>query len=92
MVHDAGPLGLRAVYQKASLPEGLYPAFRAAVDTYHALQLEGADLDLNQFQTRLMERFLTQSSGLESGDLDYLLSRLDRLVGVQNMQRRGVSA
>jgi uncharacterized protein (DUF2336 family) len=92
MVHDAGPLGLRAVYQKASLPEGLYSAFRAAVDTYHALQLEGGDLDLSQFQTRLMERFLTQSSGLESGDLDYLLSRLDRLVGVQTMQRRGVSA
>ena len=32
MVHDAGPLGLRAIYERTGLPARLFPAFRAAVD------------------------------------------------------------
>jgi uncharacterized protein (DUF2336 family) len=79
MVHDAGPLGLRAIYQRAALPESLYPAFRAAVDSINTLQGEGADLDLPRFQGRLMERFLTQSDTGSPEDVDYLLGRLDAL-------------
>jgi len=79
MVHDAGPLGLRAIYQRAALPETLYPAFRAAIDSFHTLHLEGGDLDLPRFQERLMQRFLTQAEGGSSEDVDYLLSRLDSL-------------
>ena len=32
--HDAGPLGLKAIYDRSGLPVRLYPAFRAAVDTF----------------------------------------------------------
>ena len=46
MIHDAGPLGLQAIYTRAKLPERLYPAFRVGLDTYHALQQEGADFDV----------------------------------------------
>jgi uncharacterized protein (DUF2336 family) len=91
MVHDAGPLGLRAIYQRAALPEALYPAFRAAVDQFHALHLEGGDLDLPRFQERLMQRFLTQNAGGASEDIDYLLARLDSLAREAAPQRRDVA-
>ena len=78
MVHDAGPLGLKAIYGRARLPEGLYPAFRVAVDTYHALQQEGGDFDLRRFQQRMLERFLTQETAPPE-EMDYLLDRMDRL-------------
>jgi uncharacterized protein (DUF2336 family) len=90
MVHDAGPLGLRAIYQRAALPDTLYPAFRAAVDSFHALHLEGGDLDLPQFQERLMQRFLTQNEGGAREDVDYLLARLDSLTR-EEAPRRGVA-
>ena len=41
MIHDAGPLGLRAIYERAGLPPRLFPAFRAGVDTCRQLQAEG---------------------------------------------------
>ncbi len=78
MVHDAGPLGRKANYGPARLPEGLYPAFRVAVDTYHALQQEGGDFDLRRFQQRMLERFLTQETAPPE-EMDYLLDRMDRL-------------
>jgi uncharacterized protein (DUF2336 family) len=91
MVHDAGPLGLRAIYQRAALPESLYPAFRAAVDSVNTLHSEGGDLDLPQFQQRLMERFLTQNETGAADDVDYLLARLDSLSRQTPPQRRDVA-
>jgi len=43
MVHDAGPLGLKAIYDRAGMPPRLFQAFRAGVDTWRALQAEGGD-------------------------------------------------
>ena len=78
MIHDAGPLGLQAIYARASLPERLYPAFRVGVDTYHLLQQEGGEFDLRRFQQRMLERFLTHEHA-HSEEVDYLLDRMDRL-------------
>lgn len=75
MVHDAGHLGLKAIYERAGLPARLFPAFRVGVDTYHALEHEGAEAD--HFQALMLERFLTQSHPTAAEDLDYLLERLD---------------
>jgi len=79
MVHDAGPLGLRAIYERAGLPPRLFVAFRAAIDTYHAMELEGAELDSARFQERLVQRFLTQPRVASREDMDYLIDKLDRL-------------
>lgn len=80
LVHDAGPLGLRALYERANLPVRLLPAFRAGLDAHHALQAEGGVKDPRRFQQRMLERFLTQpSSSATKEDVDYLLDRLDRL-------------
>jgi uncharacterized protein (DUF2336 family) len=78
MVHDAGPLGLKAIYERAGLPARLFPAFRAGVDAWRSLQQEGAALNPLRFQERMIERFLTHQPLAAREDLDYLLEKLDR--------------
>ncbi|MCR5875311.1 DUF2336 domain-containing protein [Phenylobacterium sp. J426] len=78
MIHDAGPLGLRAIYERAGLPARLFPAFRAAVDTFHAMEFDGGPRDRERFQERMLQRFLTQPQAAAREDVDYLLDRMDR--------------
>jgi uncharacterized protein (DUF2336 family) len=79
MIHDAGELGLKAIYERAGLPTRLLPAFRAGVDAYHGVEAEGRDYDRATFQRRMLERFLTQPHPTSRDDLDYLLEKMDRL-------------
>ena len=78
MIHDAGPLGLRAIYDRAGLPPRLFQAFRAGVDTWRSMQSEGSDMTGDRFQQRMLERFLTQRPNTPREDMSYLLERLDR--------------
>jgi uncharacterized protein (DUF2336 family) len=79
MIHDAGPLGLRAIYERAGLPARLFPAFRAAVDTFHAMEFDGGHRDIERFQERMLQRFLTQSQSAAREDVDYLLDKMDQI-------------
>ncbi|MGA9657883.1 MAG: DUF2336 domain-containing protein, partial [Asticcacaulis sp.] len=78
MVHDAGALGLRAIYDRAGLPGRLFQTFRMAVESFHSLQAEAGHLDPLRMQARLIERFLTQVPFAPREDLIYLYERLDR--------------
>lgn len=78
MIHDAGPLGLRAIYERAGLPARLFPAFRAAVDTFHSMEFDGGSKDQDRFQERMLQRFMTQPEQASREDVDYLLGRMDR--------------
>lgn len=77
MIHDAGPLGLKAIYDRAGLPPRLFPAFRAGVDTWRDMVTEDANLDRDYFQQRMLERFLTQRPHAGREDTAYLLDKLD---------------
>ena len=79
MIHDAGPLGLRAIYERAGLPARLFPAFRAAVDTFHAMEFDGGHRDVERFQERMLQRFLSQPQSAAREDVDYLLDKMDQL-------------
>jgi uncharacterized protein (DUF2336 family) len=79
MVHDAGPLGLKAIYERAGLPARLYPAFRCGIDVYHQLEREGGLSDRDRFQETMLERFLTQPQPATREDMDYLMDKLDRI-------------
>ncbi len=79
MIHDAGPLGMRAIYERAGLPARLFSAFRVGVDTFHALEQEGGARDRERFQQRMLQRFLTQPQTATREDMDYLLDKMDRL-------------
>jgi len=78
MVHDAGPLGLKAIYDRAGLPPRLFQAFRAGVDTWRALAAEGIDTSSAYFRDQMLERFLTQRPAVLRDDLAYLMERLDQ--------------
>ncbi|MFC5342443.1 DUF2336 domain-containing protein [Brevundimonas staleyi] len=78
MVHDAGPLGLKAIYDRAGLPPRLFQAFRAGVDTWRQLSAEGKDTSGEVFREQMLERFLTQRPNAPRDDLAYLMERLDQ--------------
>ncbi|MBF0664074.1 MAG: DUF2336 domain-containing protein [Brevundimonas sp.] len=78
MIHDAGPLGLKAIYDRAGLPPRLFQAVRAGVDTWRALQAEGADTAGDEFRQQMLQRFLTQRPNAPREDLAYLMERLDQ--------------
>ena len=79
MIHDAGPLGLRAIYDRAGLPGRLFAAFRAGVDTFHSMEFDGGLRDRERFQERMLQRFLTQPQGAARDDVDYLIDKMDRI-------------
>jgi uncharacterized protein (DUF2336 family) len=92
MIHDAGPLGLRAIYERAGLPARLYTAFRVAVDTFHSMEFDGGVKDRERFQQRMIQRFLTQPQNTSRDDVDYLLDKMDRLSTETSEARATVSA
>ncbi len=79
MIHDAGPLGLKAICERAGLPPRLFPALRAGVDAFHDLEYDGGPGDRERFQEHMIQRFLTSSTTVSREDADYLLDRVDRL-------------
>lgn len=77
LMHDSGPLGLKAAFDRAGLPPRLFPSFRAAIEVYHAIDREGAAQDRITFRKRMLERTLTLFQSVPKDDLDYLLEKLD---------------
>jgi len=85
LIHDDGPLGLRAILRKASIADYLHPAFRAAVDVIHETDYDGGDHDQERFKRRMLERILTHfedpRSGIGETDAEYLLAKLAKIDG-----------
>jgi uncharacterized protein (DUF2336 family) len=81
MIHDAGSLGLKAIYERAGLPARLLPAFRAGVDAFHSMEFDGGPRDRERFQEHMLQPFLTQARNVCREDLDYLLDKVDRIAG-----------
>ena len=78
LIHDAGPLGLDALFDRTGLPRRILPAVRAAIETYHSLEI-GAQgpADQARFRKRLCERIFTQFQGVPEEDLAYCLARIE---------------
>jgi uncharacterized protein (DUF2336 family) len=79
LIHDAGKLGLRALYQRCGFPTAMFPAFRAAVDVLGEEASEENTHSRERFTRRVIERILTQRQELPVEDLDYLLAKLRKL-------------
>lgn len=78
LIHDAGPLGLEAIFRKAGLPDRILPAVRATLQVWHALEMgPGGARDMIRFRKHLVERVFTQFQGAPIAELDYCLDRLD---------------
>ncbi len=79
LVHDAGPLGLRAVFERTGMPARLFAPIRAAVDIHEEIEREGAARAREHASRTMLERLLSRSIGLSAEDADYLLAKLDAL-------------
>ena len=76
MIHDAGPLGFKSLYDHAGMPKALFRAFRIALAVAHDTPLDGGAHDRERRQRRMIERILTQFEDIGADNLDFLLSRL----------------
>lgn len=79
LIHDAGPLGLRAIFERTGAPARLFAPIRAAIDVYHKLELDGQPGDRERFSRTMVERLLSRSTGLSRDETDYLLEKLDAM-------------
>ncbi|MEM6625984.1 MAG: DUF2336 domain-containing protein [Pseudomonadota bacterium] len=79
MIHDAGALGLKTMFERAGLPAGMFTAFKLAVEVYHNTDMDGGPRDRERFRQRMTERVLTQFQAIPRSDLEYLLEKLDNL-------------
>lgn len=79
LIHDAGPLGFKSVYEKAGMPKQLHAAFRVAVEVARENRLDGEEGDRERYRRRMIERILTQYEDLATEDVDYLLNKLGNL-------------
>ena len=79
LLHDAGPLGFKSLYEKSGMPRQLMSAFRVAVEVARENTLDGEEGDRERYRRRMIERILTQYEDLAIEDLDYLLGKLGDL-------------
>jgi len=83
LIYDAGPLGLKAVFKKAGLPDNHYPAARAAIDVTREIEYDGGENDRERYSRRMIELILTQYGDLgvdfDAVDLEYLLTKMGQL-------------
>ncbi|MBK1664410.1 hypothetical protein CKO38_01055 [Rhodospirillum rubrum] len=83
LIHDGGPLGLKGIYERASLPDALFPATHAALSVAHEMDYDGRENDRARYARRMIERILTQYGDLgvefEHDDLEYLLAKMNQL-------------
>lgn len=79
LLSDPGPLGLRALYGRAGMPDRFYEAIRAAVAVLGEASYDGEAHDRERFCRRIVERVLTQVDDLGDDTLEFLMNRLTRL-------------
>jgi uncharacterized protein (DUF2336 family) len=77
LVHDRGTVGLRALFEKAQLPQSTFPAFREAIQAMR----EGFGYEpasATRLKRRMIERVLTRCENADLGELAPLLTLLRR--------------
>ena len=78
LVHDRGTAGLRALFEKAALPQSTYPAFMEAIAAMREGGFMSEPGDAARLRRRMIERVLTRCEGTDLGELAPLLTLLRR--------------
>ena len=77
LIHDRGKRGLKALCDRAGIPEEMYPSVRIAVDVAQETDYDGRSGDRERFVERMLQRVLTAyEDGLDDENLTYLLGKL----------------
>ncbi len=78
LLHDRRGAGFKAVYDRAGLPDSVYPAFRAAIDVMHESGLQAEPGGNTRLKRRMVERVLTSCARMAAGDVEPLMTLLRR--------------
>ncbi|MGB9153995.1 MAG: DUF2336 domain-containing protein [Alphaproteobacteria bacterium] len=76
LIHDAGNLGLKSLYDRAGMPANLLPVVRTAIDVVQETEMSDDEHGRDRYRARVIERILTKYEGLGAEDVDYLLNKL----------------
>ncbi|MDD4616111.1 MAG: DUF2336 domain-containing protein [Alphaproteobacteria bacterium] len=82
LVHDAGQLGLKSLYERAGLPADLLFVVRAAVDVLNEISMDGGANDRERYRARAIERILTKCENMDGENVDYLLRKLGDILDI----------
>lgn len=78
LVHDRRGAGFKPVYDRAGLPESVYPAFRAAIEAMHETSLLADPGGNTRLKRRMVERVLTSCARMPAPDIEPLMMLLRR--------------
>ena len=79
LIHDRRGTGLRALYRKAGLPEGLFKAFAAAVSALHEVGFANTDMLRATISRRIVERVLIACESMQGAEASALMALLRRV-------------
>jgi uncharacterized protein (DUF2336 family) len=78
LIHGHGTAGLRALFEKAGLPQSSYPAFKEAVEAMREGGFVGEPGGVTRLKRRMIERVLTRCEDEAPDELAPLLTLLRR--------------
>ena len=76
LIWDDGPLGLRAIFEKARFPIVLLPPFRVAIEVVKETGYAGGDAGRRDYQVMALARVFEECGAIEDRLLDDLLLQL----------------
>lgn len=78
LLNDRGDLGFRALYNRSSLPDAMYPAVRVLLRAVRALEAEGQRAATPSYNNRLVEFIIAYANDNPVENLSYLLALVRR--------------
>jgi uncharacterized protein (DUF2336 family) len=89
LIADRGPLGFKALYEKAGLPQELFRAFKAALDVLGAMKIGDQDGWSPAHAQAILDRIVRDYDEACPADLEQLMSQISRgMLGRRDRLRR----
>lgn len=74
LIHDKGPLGFKALYDKTGLPESMFEAVRVVLQVVEQMDQEGMKPTTSSYVNELVERTLQKAHGQDIENLPYIIA------------------
>lgn len=78
LIYDKGELGFRAIYNKARLPDAMFPAINTLLRIVQGMHEEGIEPGAPQFANGVVERILERSKEEDTENLSYIIALVRR--------------
>lgn len=81
LIHDKGPLGFKALYVKAHLPESMFEAIRIVLRVIKAMEEEETRPGTTQYANALVSQVLKAAEGKDIDNLPYVIALIRQAAG-----------